>query len=140
MPLTNCARCNRLFNKTTRPVCDACAPLEEEDQARVLRTLESQPNLPIRMLAETAQVSLEVIRRMQEQGMIAGPTNVEEVRCGMCGAPAISAEKQVCAACLARLDREVAQTQAMLREAIGGVRVDTKTTWQVLEEKRKHRT
>ena len=91
MPLANCARCRKMFNKVSTPICPECLPEEEADIQKVREVIEREPNLTTERAAELADVDVGVVNRMVEVGVIARVQPGEKVYCGKCGAPAISA-------------------------------------------------
>jgi predicted amidophosphoribosyltransferase len=116
MPLSKCPRCKKLFNKTDFPVCGDCRPDEERDHETVRAALEKNPDVGAERLSELSSIDIEVILRMLDQGII---TNVAAgaagVRCGRCGAPAISATKRLCEMCLAKLNQEMVEAQRAIK-------------------------
>lgn len=117
MPLSKCPRCNKMFNKMHAAVCPACLSAEEVDADSVRETLDENPNLNAEQVAEITGVDIQVVLRLIEQGAIACITELEghTVRCGRCGAPAISASKRLCQACLEKLNTQVAVAQRNIR-------------------------
>jgi len=116
MPLAGCARCGRMFGKTTSSVCPACLPDEEADMDKVRAVLAEDENLNAEQLAERAEVGLEVVQRMLDDGIVTAATlEPGEVKCGRCGAPAISAAKKLCESCLEKMNVEMAKAQANIR-------------------------
>ena len=116
MPLAACDRCGKVFSKDTpSSVCPKCQPDEEEDFERIRDRLDKQPNLSAKQLAETTGVDLECVMRLIDGGRIRNVGAGEVVRCGKCGAPAISLSKKLCEACLNRLSQDLAREQAKIR-------------------------
>jgi len=109
MPLQKCARCQKLFFKVDTPICEGCAPEEENDYSRIRDALAANPNIDAQHLAEKAEVSLDCVLRMLREGRIESAEAVSNAVCGRCGAPAISATKRLCEKCLYELDRECAE-------------------------------
>ena len=113
MPLAKCPRCSRMFNKMHNLVCPGCQPAEDSDADAIRETLEEHPNLNAEQVAEVTGVDLNVVLRLIEQGGLAVASSLEasSIKCGRCGAPAISASKKLCQGCLEKLNAEVAQAQ-----------------------------
>ncbi|MBI4556032.1 MAG: hypothetical protein HY706_00485 [Candidatus Hydrogenedentes bacterium] len=97
------------------PVCAECEPEEEADFDKVRAALEKTPNQSAEELAESTGVSRECILRLLEQGRVRNVAPTETVRCGRCGAPAISLTKRLCETCLQKLNIELAQEQAKIK-------------------------
>lgn len=120
MPLSKCPRCKKLFNKSEFPVCGTCRPDEERDYEIVRDTLDRNPDVGAERLSELSSIDVEVILRMLDLGIItnvaAGATGA---RCGRCGAPAISATKRLCEACLAKLNQEMVEAQRAIKLKTG---------------------
>ena len=115
MALTTCPRCKKLFDKTCAAVCVHCQSAEDADFDKIRGLLDQTPNLNAEQVAEEAQVSLECVLRMLEEGLIASVSLMEQVKCGRCGAPAISMSKKLCQACLEELNAKVAQAQGKIK-------------------------
>ena len=126
MPLSKCARCDKLFDKVSSPVCPVCQNDEDADIGLVRTTLEENPNMNAEQLAEVSGVELACVTRMMDMGQIAKVSLGEAVKCGRCGAPAISATKKLCQKCLEKLNQEVAAAQK-------GIKLDEKKEVQVGE-------
>lgn len=140
MPLAKCVRCNNLFDKRDVPICPACVPEEEEDHEKIRAVVEAQPDLTADAVAGLADVGLQVVMRMLDQGLV---TNVSssslESKCGRCGAAAISASKKLCHACLEELnqnvlkEKRVLNTQKKKSVEVGGA----STVRDMIEQKRR---
>ncbi len=115
MPLAKCVRCARMFNKIQTPVCPACEPDEEADNEKIREVVNRDPSLNAEAVAEAAQVDISVVRRMLNEGQLVTVLQASDITCGRCGAPAISASKRLCQACLEKLNLEVAQAQASIK-------------------------
>lgn len=115
MPLANCARCKRMFNKTSSPVCTQCETAEEADCEKVRELINREPNLNAEELAEKAEVDIRVVNRMVNEGQLTCASVTVDVTCGRCGAPAISMSKKLCQACLDKLNAEVARAQSSIK-------------------------
>lgn len=111
MPLANCVRCKKIFNKTEVPVCAACLPEEESDRKKVEELVASDSSLTVEQVSKMAKVELSVVSRMMEEGAVAAVA-AGSVTCGRCGAPAISTTKRLCQGCLDKLNAEMFQAQA----------------------------
>ena len=133
-----CPRCDRMFTQMASPVCYNCEPIEEADYKSIQIALDkSGEELSIEKVAEEAHVELACVMRMLDAGRIAQEGMASSVRCGRCGAPAISTRKRLCGACLGRLDQEC--TEAMKKMKPGRVRRGGRArsnVHEVLQEKR----
>jgi hypothetical protein len=127
MPLTKCIRCEKLFNKTTNAICPQCVPDEELDVNTIITCMDQNPDVNAEMVSEMTGVDIKCVLRMIDSGSI---TNVSisgsDVKCGQCGAPAISASKKLCQSCLEKLNQKMLQA----RKAI---QIDSKKKVQVGE-------
>ena len=116
MPLATCERCNKMFSKTgDDPICPKCRPEEDEDYERIRDSLQDNPNQTAEQVSEGTGVELTCVLRCIETGRIQNIATSREVRCGMCGSPAISLSKKLCQACLNKLTQDVAKAQSRIR-------------------------
>lgn len=115
MPLASCERCGKLFSKTTLPICPRCEPAEERDYEKVREALERTPDRTAEQLSEDTGVDVACVLRLVEMGRVRVVGTSDQVRCGRCGAPAISFSKRLCQACLDKLYQELADEQARIR-------------------------
>lgn len=113
MPLTNCVRCDKLFNKETSPVCGVCQEGEDADHDTIRGILEENPHLNAEQVAELTGVHIDCVLRMIDGGKISTLSDVdlEGIKCGRCGKPAISATKRLCESCLGKLNEEAAKAR-----------------------------
>jgi ribosomal protein L37E len=116
--LAKCARCEKLFNKIVSDVCTTCQPDEDADFQRIHDIICRNHDLSANEVAEEAGVPLECVLRMLREGRIERVEDNDEVKCGRCGAPAISVAKRLCKRCLVTLDREWAQAILDMRQRI----------------------
>ena len=113
MPLDNCARCGKLFNRLSRPICPDCAREEERQADVVMEFLKDNPNATIEEISEStgvdSQIILRLIRdnRLRATGAYSVPRN-----CKACGAPIDAG--QYCGHCLRKFG------QAFAGKGIGG--------------------
>ncbi|MBP8130160.1 MAG: hypothetical protein KA184_11335 [Candidatus Hydrogenedentes bacterium] len=103
-----------MFNKADSPVCSACMHAEEADYEKVRAAMEEHPGLNAEQLAKQTEVAVECVKRMLDVGMITLATG-QQLTCGMCGAPAISASKRLCQTCLDKLNLQVAKAQNQIQ-------------------------
>ncbi|MBN2308121.1 MAG: hypothetical protein JXR94_04075 [Candidatus Hydrogenedentes bacterium] len=115
MPLATCPRCNKMFDKTGPLVCPRCQDAEEEDYEKIRQSLAEHPNQSAEDLAEAAQVDIECVLRLLEAGRIETTAANRQVRCGRCGAPAISVSKKLCEKCLQELNAQIAMQTSKIR-------------------------
>lgn len=121
MPLSRCPRCNKLFNKpenAKNAVCELCSEEEQSDYERVREVLDQYGNLSAIEISEKANIPLEVILRMCNQGWLETSEPSETIYCGRCGAPAISKTKRLCEACLIELQRECLKAMRDLKMSL----------------------
>ena len=140
MPLAKCIRCDNLFDKMKHPVCAACLPDEESDYEKVREIVDEHPDLSAEAVAELADVGLQVVMRMLDQGLVTNTSLAgAATTCGRCGAPAISASKKLCHACLEKLNQNVLKKKREVtidkkkKVEIGGA----STVREMIEQKRR---
>lgn len=139
MPLAKCERCEKLFAKTDNAICPNCVPDEERDHEAVRSCLSEHPNLSADAISELTGVSVQCVLRMIDEGLVTNSIFTGAVKCGKCGAPAISASKRLCNGCLEDMNRRVAKQRGQLQQqAAKVVRVgEGQTVRQAIEEKRR---
>lgn len=136
MAIAQCPRCDQVFNKVSSLVCAKCAPDEEAEYARVREVMEDMKEHTSDQLAKEAGVEVECVLRMLEQGLIANVAD-RQVKCGRCGAPAISAVQRLCAPCLGKLETEVAKAKKHVRASQPRGQQDDKTVHKTIDAKRR---
>jgi hypothetical protein len=114
MALASCPRCKRLFQKVRASVCLHCAPIEELDYDCVRRHLQQHEDDTAEQVAEATGVALNCIMRLASDGRIQFTAPGDAIKCGRCGAPAISATKRLCKSCLGKLNSEIAAQQTKM--------------------------
>lgn len=115
MPIAKCPRCGTLFDKAKKVVCATCEPEERAEYDKVLAYIQGNPDHTIEEIVDTTGVKREVVERMTDQGVVMKTANVGEVKCGRCGAPAISLTKRLCENCLAELQRNIAKETSSIK-------------------------
>jgi NMD protein affecting ribosome stability and mRNA decay len=114
MPLAQCERCSKMFQKTKIPVCQKCLPQEEEDYEKIRDALQASPNQTAQQISDNTGIDLRCVMRLIEDGRITSTASHGSIRCGKCGAPAISLAKKLCETCLNQLNADVAKAQAKI--------------------------
>jgi ribosomal protein L37E len=116
MPLASCPRCSKTFMKEKdRVVCEKCVDAEEADYERVQNYVSQNPDCSPAQVAEGTGIRFEVVMRVVGAGRVAQVDRSEAVRCGRCGAPAISLAKKLCETCLAELNSELARHKSLIK-------------------------
>ena len=118
MDFAKCVRCGKAFNKVRSPVCPACTPEEDADFTKIRDALSNNPHLSVKELAEAAGVTLACVLRMIDDGQLVEEEVVNEIKCGRCGKPAMTAAKRLCLECLMELERDVAANVGEIREKL----------------------
>jgi flagellar operon protein (TIGR03826 family) len=106
MNLTYCPRCNNLFAKTVRDVCNKCAQEIEEEYERVSTYLRKNRGATINEVSEATEVSVQQITKFIREGRIT--TNYTPnltIPCDMCGKPI--QQGNMCASCRKKLQKEM---------------------------------
>jgi ribosomal protein L37E len=115
LALASCQRCKNLYEKIRGPICPACEDLEEEDYELIRQALVDHPNSSAEKLAEVTGVTMDCVMRLLAQGRIETTEANKGVKCGRCGAPAISVSKRLCESCLQKLNVELARQQGKIK-------------------------
>lgn len=143
MPLARCPRCEEMFQKEKdKVVCEKCIDAEEADQDKISQYVSAHPDCAPTEVANVTGVNINVVKRMVELGRIAQVTEEikqRQVRCGRCGAPAISFSKKLCEACLADLNNELARVKSSVKlppKKWSSIDPNRRTVREELDEKR----
>lgn len=115
MAISRCPRCSKIFDSESGVVCQSCVDAEENDYDRVREVLQDRPNLTAEQVSDETGVDLPCVMRMINQGLVANASQLKGVKCGMCGAPAISISKKLCQACLEKLNAKLNKAQSKLK-------------------------
>lgn len=115
MAMSRCVRCEKLFEKIRSPVCSHCESDEEDDYEKVRQALSDTPNQTAEQVAEETGVGIECVLRLLSEGRIASTAMNVNIKCGRCGAPAISASKKLCEACLEKLNAQLLSQQSKIK-------------------------
>lgn len=115
MPLSQCARCQKIFDKGRSPVCPKCQTDEDLDYDKIRAVLDKFPTLNAEQTAVEAGVDVQCVLRMLEEGLIANISQSDVIKCGRCGSPAISKNKKLCQACLEKLNAQAASAQSKIK-------------------------
>jgi len=119
MTLANCEGCNKIFNKVTGSLCPACIEQDETDLKTVNEALREEANQTVAQLSEKTGVSKKTILRLLKDQRIASDASLSEIKCGKCGAPAISLSVRLCERCAAEISKTAAQACAKVAQADG---------------------
>lgn len=114
MALSTCPRCNKMFDKQNMPVCPRCEEAEQADYETIREALNEKPNLNAEQIAEETDVSMECVMRLVDEGRLETSNATTTVKCGRCGAPAISLSKKLCEACLGKLNAQMAKERSKI--------------------------
>lgn len=114
LALAKCARCGAVYTKVRSGVCLQCQDDEDRDFAKIRDILNTSPGLTAEIVAEKAEVELACVLRLINEGRLVSVLPGAHIRCGRCGAQAISYTKRLCEACLIDLDREFAKALSTL--------------------------
>lgn len=115
MALATCPRCKKMFEKVRSLVCPKCQDDETADYDKIRAILDTDPDLNAEQVSVEADVDVPCVMRMIDEGLISNVDMADAVKCGRCGAPAISRNKKLCQACLEKLNVKVLKTQAEIR-------------------------
>ena len=115
MALASCQRCKKLYQKVRSNICPSCEATEEDEYEKVRKFLGEFPNRNAEQVSEETGVPLETVMRFINQGRVEAMGTSSNVKCGKCGAPAISLTKKLCEACLQALNAELARSQSMIK-------------------------
>lgn len=115
--LVYCPRCNKLFAKHFREVCNNCHHELEKDYERCIEYLRKNKGLTIQQLAEDTEISIKQITRWIREGRISlmdAPNMTYP--CEVCGT--LIRESNMCDSCRGRLQKDMKNAQAQAASAI----------------------
>ena len=109
MPLGNCARCGKLFNRLSRPICPDCAKEEERQAEAVMAFVRENPSAAIDEISEATGVDSKlVLRLIRDDRLRAASAYTITCNCRACGVPI--SDGQYCASCMRKFGRAFANT------------------------------
>ncbi|MCD9022301.1 flagellar protein [Cohnella silvisoli] len=106
MNLVYCPRCNKLYAKTIREMCNNCYNELEKDYERCVQYLRENKGLNIQQLSDDTEISIKQITRWIREGRISllNAPNLS-YPCETCGT--LIRDGHMCDSCKARLQRDV---------------------------------
>ncbi|WP_276353580.1 TIGR03826 family flagellar region protein [Cohnella caldifontis] len=127
MNLTYCPRCNKLFAKGIREVCNSCVVEIEKEYERVAAFLKEHKGANIHEVSEATEVSVKQITKFIREGRVstANLPNLS-VPCEVCGLPI--REGTMCDSCRAKLQRDVRNLQSQANLARQNILQDSKAS------------
>jgi flagellar operon protein (TIGR03826 family) len=114
MPIANCKRCGRIFNRVRRDICPVC--VAEEDQAfeKVRAYLRQHRYASLPETSEATGVDIDLITEMIKSGRLILRDNPNfTYACERCGAP--TQVGRYCQACSTELSRMYARARDELQ-------------------------
>lgn len=111
MNLVYCPRCNKLFAKGFRDVCNACHLELEQEYERCIEYLRKNRGLNIQQLSDETEISIKQITRWVREGRISlkDAPNMS-YPCEVCGT--LIRESSMCESCRTRLQKDFRNAQA----------------------------
>lgn len=111
MDLVYCPRCNKLFAKHFREVCNNCHAELEKDYERCVEHLRKNRGLNIQQLSDETEISIKQITRWVREGRISlmDAPNLT-YPCEICGS--LIREGNMCDSCRTRLQKDVRNAQS----------------------------
>jgi len=106
--LENCPRCNALFVKSVKSICDACFKKEEDAFERVYNFIRKKKNRTstIDEVVEATGVEKDlVLKFIKEQRLRAGEFPNLTYDCEKCGAPI--QEGKICSSCASGIEADL---------------------------------
>jgi Predicted transcriptional regulator len=115
--LVYCPRCNKLFAKHFREMCNNCHQELEKDYERCIEYLRKNKGLTIQQLSEDTEISIKQITRWIREGRISlmDAPNLT-YPCEVCGT--LIRESNMCDACRGRLQKDMKNAQAQASSAL----------------------
>ena len=106
MNLVNCPRCNKLYAKTIRDICNNCHTQLEKDYERCVQYIRENKGVNIQELSDVTEISVKQIARWIREGRISlfNAPNMS-YPCESCGT--LLREGHLCDSCRSRLSRDM---------------------------------
>ena len=115
MPVANCKRCGRIFNKVRRDICMQCIAEENKAFEVVRAYLKDHKDATMGDVVEATGVELELIVSMIQDGRLILRDNPNiYYDCERCGGPTQSG--RLCAKCTKELAEEMTGAANALRQ------------------------
>ncbi|QSO50367.1 hypothetical protein JZ785_15570 [Alicyclobacillus curvatus] len=115
MPIANCKRCQRIFNKTRRDICPDCIAEEEAAFLTVRAYLREHKDATMAEVTEETGVELEVIVALIQDGRLILRDNPNlTYPCSRCGAQTQAG--RYCADCTRELTQEISVARTRLQK------------------------
>ena len=106
--LANCAKCNKLFIETIKPICNDCVKKVEEDFKKVNQFIRAKENKESTMMevSEATGVSMEQIEQfIREKRLIVKHNPNLGYSCELCGT--LITHGKMCLSCNDNLKKEI---------------------------------
>ena len=116
MKITNCKRCGKLFQKTTRDICVDCVKEEGQILETIRVYLRNNPSSSLAEVSHATDISMEVISDLIYVGMLrlVDFPNMA-VECQGCGTP--TQEGRYCSKCQEELGTKLAGAARVLKQS-----------------------
>lgn len=115
MPISNCKRCGRIFNKMGRDICPECIREEDALLGEIRQLLRKRPHSTIHDVAEGVSVEYDDIVDLIRAGRLILRDNPNmSYPCERCGGPTSSG--RYCPACSRQLANGFQQASAALKD------------------------
>lgn len=112
--LANCPRCNALFVKSVKSVCDACYKKEEEAYERVYNFISKKKNRTSNIDEVVKATNVErdlVLKFIKERRLRAGDFPNLAYDCEKCGAPI--QQGRICSSCASGIEADLEREKSI---------------------------
>jgi predicted amidophosphoribosyltransferase len=119
MPVANCSKCNKLFQRTTVPFCPACQQESQSHISAVYRFIYDHPNLTTEEIAKQCDVPLKELEAMLFSGKLGTAAERVISHCQSCNRsiPALKQKGRFCPACALKLEVKEREVPAADKQA-----------------------
>ncbi|QSO48137.1 TIGR03826 family flagellar region protein [Alicyclobacillus mengziensis] len=115
MPIANCKRCQRIFNKTRRDICPDCIAEEDAAFVAVRAYLREHKDATMAQVTEDTEVEIGIIISLIQDGRLILRDNPNlTYPCARCGAPTQAG--RYCADCAKELTHELSVARTRLQK------------------------
>ena len=109
MPIDNCKRCQKVFQRNVSPFCEECYQGRVTEFSDLYRFLQENASMPIEEVAETCQIPLRELEELLFSGQLGTAGTKVIHKCPRCKQhiPLNQQSGRFCQTCKAKMENEV---------------------------------
>ena len=108
MPVSNCAKCKRVFSRTHSPLCPACQQAAFSQVSHVYRFVQGNPQMTLEEIAENCTVSVKELEKMLSEGKLGTAASKIIYHCQRCSVTlsVVMRRGRFCPECAEKIEAE----------------------------------